>query len=111
MGEAKLRQAAGTYPEPTPKPEPVGVTSIMVPLATETRRLLTECHRELLKRDPSTVPTDALFASAVITSVLISMHAGLFPKTIIEPHILPPDAPLTAASAADAARVRWRAGL
>lgn len=78
----------------TPAHERDGVTSLMVPIPTTIRAMLTACRKETQRRDPRTVPTDQAFASAIVTSVVLTMHATLFPKLIETPRIVGPNAPI-----------------
>jgi hypothetical protein len=91
---AKKRARLGLPPlgEPeqiVPSVEPVGgVTSLMIPLATQTRILLAKVRRESQLRDPATVASDQLFASAVLTVALIQIHDSMWPPA--SPLIVPP---------------------
>jgi hypothetical protein len=69
----------------TDKPEVFGVTCMMIPLATATRDILRKVRREQQRRDPSTVASDQLYASAVLTAILLQIHEALFPSLIAAP--------------------------
>jgi hypothetical protein len=66
-------------------PGTVGVTSMMIPLTSQTRKLLTKVRLEQQRQDPSTVASDQLFASAVLTTILLQLDAALFPALIQAP--------------------------
>jgi hypothetical protein len=66
-------------------PGTVGVTSMMIPLTTTTRQMLTKIRLEQQKRDPSTVASDQLYASAILTAILLQIDAALFPSLIAAP--------------------------
>jgi hypothetical protein len=66
-------------------PGTVGVTSMMIPLTTSTRQMLTKIRLEQQRRDPSTVASDQLYASAVLTAILLQLHEVLFPSLIQAP--------------------------
>lgn len=63
----------------------IGVTTIMVPMATPIRAMLTKVRKETQLRDPTSVASDQLFASAILTAMLPQMHAALFPSLIASP--------------------------
>lgn len=67
------------------RPSPDGVTSMMIPLTTATRKILTKVRLEQQRQDPSTVASDSLYASAVLTAILLQLHAVMFPSLIQAP--------------------------
>jgi hypothetical protein len=67
------------------KPTEGGVTSMMIPLTTAVRQILTKVRREQQRLDPSTVASDQLYASAVLTAILLQLNAALFPSLIAPP--------------------------
>lgn len=74
---------------------PEGITALWIPLPTPVRTLLHEVRVEVQRRDPATVPSDEIFASAFLTADIIRAHEILFPKLIQAPgSIVAPDAPL-----------------
>lgn len=61
------------------------IVSMMIPLAEPVRVMLGACHLEAQRRHAETVPTDALFASALLTAAIMQAHQSLFPPVIAAP--------------------------
>jgi hypothetical protein len=65
--------------------QPVGVTTIMVPLPTPVRELLTIARHAAQHKDPSIKASDQLFAGALLTAILTTMLEQAAPSMISAP--------------------------
>lgn len=92
VNKKRIRMGLPPLPEPAVEMHPAlvrpatdGVTSMMIPLTTATRKLLTKIRLEQQRQDPSTVASDSLYASAVLTAIILQLNEALFPPLITAP--------------------------